>query len=410
MPVLQNGVKVDRCSADGWGMRVALISTFAASKKEPLGEVLARVHQAFLDTGLGEPAIRFNFGDPPLPGYVSSVDRVLKRHPLLERFVTSADPMPGIRGTRRISNGPMSAASGEFVPFETLQAIASGVPRSFPFHSVVFHLHSPEFGALVPTASTTPETMRGVLLGDNWWVNGRNRSMSACTVVEAEMTSKKLPPLPEKIAALLATCGKVKKTTQAPIPGEVTGPVPGVRLPSGHLVASANPEAAMAVRQVMVDYRNRLQDVIARAGLPHELPVSGEALRSMVGVTCGPRKPALERVFKPMGYSCRGGSGSFTLRRRTEGNLTAEVYMDVGTWGHSVLAMFKVYGMGYKATLSLPVAANVATPSQYPIGDSTQWEKIVENFGAMVRELEHSFVPDVLKAGGPAPEWYSPES
>ena len=224
------------------------------------------------------------------------------------------------------------------------------------------------------------------------------------------MTSKKLPPLPEKIAALLAACGKVKKTTQAPIPGEVTGLVPGVRLPSGHVVASANPEAAMAVRQVMVDYRNRLQDVIARAGLPHELPVSGEALRSMVGVTCGPRKPALERVFKPMGYSCRGGSGSFTLRRRTEGNLTAEVYMDVGTWGHSVLAMFKVYGMGYKATLSLPVAANVATPSQYPIGDSTQWEKIVENFGAMVRELEHSFVPDVLKAGGPAPEWYSPES
>ena len=120
-------------------MRVALLTTFVASKKEPLAEMLQRIHQAFSGAGLSEPAIRFNFGDAPLPGRVSSVDRVLKRHPELERFVTSAAPMPGIAGARRISNGPLSPAAGEAVPFATLHAIASRRSEVFP---VPQHRHS----------------------------------------------------------------------------------------------------------------------------------------------------------------------------------------------------------------------------------------------------------------------------
>jgi hypothetical protein len=196
-------------------MRVALLITFAASKKEPLGAMLDRVHQAFLDAGLGEPAIHFNFGDGLVGGGVSSVDRVLKRHPELERFVTTAVPMPQIPRARRISNGPLSPAAGEAVPYATLQAIASGVPRSFPFHGVAFHLHSPAFGDLVPTSQNTADTIAGVLLGDSWWVNGRIRSLSACTLVTAEPGSKKLSPPPSAIAAVLAACGKVKRTPGA---------------------------------------------------------------------------------------------------------------------------------------------------------------------------------------------------
>ena len=161
-------------------MRVALLTTFVASRKEPLAEMLQRIYQAFSGAGLGEPAIRFNFGDGPLGGHVSSVDRVLKRHPELTRFVTSAVPMPLIPGARRITNDPLSPAAGEAVPFATLHAIASGVPRSFPFHNIDIHFHSPEFGELIPAASRSPEMMSGILLSDNWWVNGRNRSLSAC--------------------------------------------------------------------------------------------------------------------------------------------------------------------------------------------------------------------------------------
>src|SRR5579862_2969263 len=394
-------------------MRVALLTNFAANKKDPLALVMERIHQAFLDAGLGEPVIRFNLGDAPLGGFVSSVDRILKRHPELNRFVTTAAPMPAIPGSRRISNGSMSPAVGEAVPFATLQAIAAGVPRSFPLHSFVVHFHAPEFGEVKLVSPTEAETLPGILLTDSWWVNGRNRSLTGCTMVEADAAARKLPPPPDSVAAVLAACGKAKKTMQAPLPGEMpAGPVPGVRLPGGHMIASANPEAARAVHAIAVDYRARMSEIVARAGLPHELPEQGaEAYRDAgLEVVSGPRKPALERAFKPMGYSCKGGSGSFDLRRRTAGNLTAELHLDVGTWGHSVLAFFRVFGVGFKAAVFLPVSANGIVGGQYPIGDAARWQKIVENLAALVAELDRSFVPEIEAKVGPSPEWYRPES
>jgi len=393
-------------------MRVALLTTFAASRKEPLAEMVGRVRQAFLDAGLGEPRIGFNFGDPQVGGFVSSVDRVLKRYPELKRFVTTKSPAPGLPGARRISNGPMSDAAGEAVPFPTLAAIAAGVPRSFPFHNVAMHFYSPEFGELPTVPVRTAEMMCGVLVTDSWWVNGRNRGLSAYTIVEAEPGNKKLPPPPGPVAAVLAAFGKPKRSIQIPLPGEVpAGPTPAVRSPIGVLMPSANPEAAIAAHKVVADYRARLKEVVEKAALPHLLPAPGEAFRDAgSGVTSGPRKPALERAFKPMGYTCRGGSGTFTLRRRTAGNLTAELHLDVGTWGHSVLAMFLVYGVGFKAVLALPVSANAIAAAQYPIGDAARWQKIVENLAALVAELDRSFVPDIEAAVGPSPEWYQPDN
>jgi hypothetical protein len=392
-------------------LKVALLTTFAASKKEPLVAMMNRIRQALLDNELGEPSIRFNFGDPLVPGFTSSVDRVLKRYPDLKRFVTDAEPMPGIRGARRISNGPLSPGAGEGVPYETLQAIAAGVPRSFPFHSVVIHFCADAFGTLGPMSPKEAEILPGVLLSDSWWVNGRVRSLSACTVVDVEASAKKLPPLPDAVAAVLGACGKVKRTVQAPIPGaaEIASAIP-VRLPTGMRVASANPAAAQAVHSIVADYRARMKEIVERAALPHDLPPQGDALRSSLGATAGPRKPALERAFAPMGYSCKGGSGQFMLRRRSVANLTVELSLDVGTWSHLVIGIFRVLGVGFKASLMLPVAPRAVPGSQYPIGDAEQWSKVVENLSALVKELDRTFVPDIERAVGPSPEWYRPES
>src|SRR5690349_6583062 len=130
-------------------MKVALFTTFAASKKEPLAALFERVHAAFLASGEGEPAIRFNLSDAPVPGFVSSVSRVLKRYPQLERFVSvSVGNLVG--EVRQITNGPLSPARGESVDPATLLAIAAGVPRSFPFHNIQFWFRSPSFGPVEP--------------------------------------------------------------------------------------------------------------------------------------------------------------------------------------------------------------------------------------------------------------------
>jgi hypothetical protein len=391
-------------------MRVVLQTSFVASRKEPLVEMLNRVHQGFVDAGL-DPFIRFNFADG-IAVSTSIVDRVVKRHPELARFVTEEAPMPGLPATRRLSNGQMSAGANEAMLYETLQTIAASVPRSFPFPSIALHLYSPEFGEL-PKMTVLVPMMAGVMITDSWWVNGRNRSLSASTVAEVEPGAKKLPAPTGPIATVMAACGKAKKTIQAPLPENAgPGPVPGVRLPSGMLVPSAKPELVVAVKAIAVKYRDRMPEMVKEAGLAHDLPDTAEMFKLKLagGVNAGPKKPALETVFEPMGYSVRGGNAGFSLRRRTAANLTLELDLDCGTWSHNLLAMFKVYGLGFKATLALPPTAKAPAGAQYPIGDAAQWQKLVENLGALVAELERTLVPEIEAATGPSPEWYQPET
>ncbi len=392
-------------------MRVALVTTFPASRKEPLATMLERVHQGFVAAGLTEPIIRFNFGDGMIPGGVSSVDRVLKRHPELERFVTSADPMPNMRGARRISNGPLSAGAGESVPYSTLQEIAAGVPRSFPFHGVAFHLFTPEFGDQVQGQNLAAGILPGVLVSDSWWVNGRNRSLSACVILEADPDQKKLPAPPASVATILTACGKPRKTMQVPLADKVeAGPTPAVRAPTGMLMPSTDPEKTKAVHEVVLRFRQQLPEIVNRARLPHDLPDNAEAHKLFaLEVTSGPKKPALESVFKPLGYSCKGEAGDFTLRRHTAANYNVQVSIGIGSWGHSVTAHYHVWGLGFRALLSLPPTARGTAMGQYPVGDAEYWRKIVENLGALVAELDRSFVPEIEAVAGPSPAWYSPE-
>lgn len=85
-------------------MHLALFTTFAASRKEPLAEVLERVHAALIGAGFGEPQVQFVFADSPTVGGVSSVDRVLKRFPVLASFVRNSAPSPLIApGTKVIT-------------------------------------------------------------------------------------------------------------------------------------------------------------------------------------------------------------------------------------------------------------------------------------------------------------------
>jgi hypothetical protein len=373
-------------------MRAAFLTTFAASKKEPLAEVVGRVRQAFLDAGMPEVAIRFTLIDAPR---TSSIDRVLKRHPEMERFLTFRALMPAGSQSRLLSN----SATGEAAEYSTLQAIAAGVPQSYPFGVVALHFHAPAFGERLIGLPKFGHSLPGVLLIDNRSIKGRQRALSVNTVVEVDVGDKKLPPNPAPVDAVIKACGKARRTEQVPI-----------RAPGGGLVGAVPPENADAVKAIAADYRARINEVVERAALPHDLPLASEMLVQNPGVMAGPRKPAIEAAFKPMGYGCRGGSGEFHLTRRTSGNLTVELYLDVGTWSHDVSASFLVRGAGFSASLGIPVGPKNAPGGQYPIGDAAQWQKIVENLAAIVRELDRGYVPEVEQAAGPSPAWYLPPS
>jgi hypothetical protein len=386
-------------------VHVALLTTFAASRKEPLADMLERIGSALAAGGFGESKLLFILSDGPF-ARVSSIDRVLKRFPDLRALERHTEAQFGVPGMRVLSNRPNLGGTGEPVAFATLLEVSRGVPKSFPFHNISLHFSIPMFssGATVPSLIGGQEP--GISITDSWWVSGRQRSLSALTIVDAEPSAKKLPQLPAAIAALFAACGKVKKTLQVPLAD--LAPIP----PLGPPAAAA---AANEILAVLQDHRGRMAEIVERARLPHDLPSNEEARATTpLGLTAGPRKPELVRAFAPMGYDCRGESGMFTLGRRTPKNLTAELELDVGTWSHSVTATYAVQGLvegrSFQAPLSLPVAPRATPRAQYPIGDADRWRQIVENLAALVAELERSFVPAIENAAGPAPLWFRPEA
>ncbi len=370
-------------------MRVALFTTFKTNAKEPLTDALDRVSDAFIAAGL-DPSTGFTLADSPLPGSVSAVNRATKRFPELAPFVTDAPALPGGPPVHQLRS-PKEAV----IAFPTLRQIAAGIPRPFPFHSAEFTFAHEEFGPPVGDPAVTPPP--GVHLRDDWWVNGRMRSLTALTVVEVDSSHRGPLPVPSPVEFIIAACGVVEGTHQVAmpeIPAPGTAPAPGSPVPQ-------SPVAATVLR-----YREDLAAVVDRAHMPHELPPLSEALASPSGEKSGPRKPALVRAFKPLGYDYSAKSGVITLRRRTETNHIVEITLDVGTWGHMVSGFLAVRGPAARATVPLPVAPGVT--GQYPIGDAAQWQQIVDNLAALVRELDRTFVPEVTEAMGPAPEWFDP--
>ena len=421
-------------------MLIAVFTTFAVSRKEPLGDVVKRIHEGFLAAGFGEPRVHFAMTDPPgsLEGglaqqitgikQVSSIARVLKRWPELERFAQVVGST-GTHGTKsRMMSNLTDKGEVEPVGFTVLEEVARGVPRSFPFHSIAFHFSAAGFsqGPELPAASdagTIGQLLRvgvdvgagqptspGINVKDSWWVNGRQRFMGALRVVDADPAAKKLPTLPEKVASLFASCGKVRRTMQVPlavaepkIEAERQAPTGVLATPTGE-----------AIQAVVRTYRARMPELLET--LPHDLPPRPETVpvspTSGLPVT-GPKKPDLVRAFAPLGYDCRGERGSFTLKRRTAGNLAVELTFDVGTWSNSIAAFMRVLGLvegqGFKATLLLPVSRHAAYGGQFPIGGAERWQQIVDNLAALVAGLDQSFVMEIEAISGPSPEWFQPE-
>jgi hypothetical protein len=356
-------------------MQVLLHYTYRANKKEPFGLLLRRLHEGLVEASL-PVSYAFTFADAPVSGGVSAVDRAVKKYPQVAPLI-----QPGIA----LADFKTISGTDAGLPFDALLQLADGLPRSLPFHAASVRFNSPQFGA-----STTAQ-VTGILANDSWWINGRQRSLSASFVVEAgESPKSPKPEPPVELAAFLATLGRLTKTNHFPL----RSADPAQRDESAHA----------ALVEITRKFRAQLKDLVTEAGMPHTLPTRLEAL-TMPGGQPHPLKPTLERHFGPLGYSCKGGVGTFTLRRRTPANNVVEIALDVGTWSRSVTAHFNVHVPGHRCTFSMPVAPGL-DGGQYPIGEADRWEKIVTNLAALAVLLHRRIVPEIDASTGSAPEWF----
>lgn len=379
-------------------MQIAVQLEFKVDRKEPLGDLVRRVAALFASNHL-EPQIQASFSDGPPVGLrkTSAVERALKKYPHLARLDRNdaARLAPNLPPIRRLSN----ADSDVPFPLADVIALAVGVPRSLPFHAVSVSFGHAGFGGMAFPPGLAPPL--GISVSDAWWVNGRTRSLTGLYSVEGSERSRTLPDPPPAIAAILAGLGKARSKGQFAAPDFLTV-----------AAAAASPDAVpreiAIINPILRKYRtSELQALVARIGLPYDLPPALEAMAAARGAG-GPLKPALVAAFSPRGYDCRGGSGLFSLRRRTPTNHIIDIELDVGTWSRSVTFMFSVRGPGYNASLMPPVTARDASHPhrQYPIGDTANWERIVANIAAIADELERTFVVEVTSVVDPAPAWF----
>lgn len=351
-------------------MLMAVFTSFAASRKEPLGDTVERVHAAFVTAGFGEPVVRVSILDPhdpaelstaaAAPGIkrVSSVDRILKRWPELAPLVR----LSSTSATRKVISNLTDSGAVTPIDFAILKEIARGVPKSFPCHRITLHFSARGFsqGPDLPPAPD-PTAMAalaragvnvvadepiapGVSVTDSWWVNGRQRSLRALRLVEADAAAKQLPAAPANVQAVLAASGKARKTVQVPLvvaPTASTGVAAEAATPQGALTS----EMGEALRAVLRDYREKMDALLQR--LPHDLPPDAEPPGYTLAGTpaIGPKKPELIKAFAPLGYTCRGEHGDFKLQRKTEGNLAVQIRVEIGGWGTTINASIHVIGL-----------------------------------------------------------------
>lgn len=347
-------------------MLVCITCQWRPDKKEGLGVLLRRALDAGKAAGLGAPAIDFRASEVAI-GKASAIARVVKRYPELAplRSATAAGALPG--GESLMSQRDVPSPLTE----ELLLAVADGIPRSWALQSVSVALHWPVFGALagLPT---------GLMLNDMAWISGRRRVLAGVAVVEAEPAAREIV-LPPAVAAVFGAFGKPAGRTQQTVaaPGtERSGPPPGFD---------------------EVFARHRAAMVARIATLPHALATD------VRGEPAGPKKPALEAAFKPMGYSCRGGTGEFTLSRRTAGNLVVQLDIDVGTWSNRYLGTMTLHAPAWKVGMKLLLAPG---SDEVPIAGPEGWQRIVDNLATQVAVLDREFVPEVEALLGPAPAWH----
>lgn len=364
-------------------MNVIVHQKHRANKKEPLAAMLRRILDGFAAASL-TPEVTATFADGPDVGGVSAVNRALKKYPDLIPFVSNEPAMPGLPATQRLAG----IQSGSKLPLDAVLVLAEGVPRSLPFNAIEVSFGHPDFGM---TEAILGQPLVGVHVGDNWWINGRKRSLRALYTVAADPESSDLPAPPPGVAAVLDLLGTPQKSQTIVMPETADAP---------------SRDAMARVQDITARYRAELADVLDRASLPHDLPPVADVLGDPV--ESGPLKPTLVGAFTPRDYSCRGEPGRFVLERTTSLGNRVILDINVGTWSRMVTAHYVVVGASGGTRLQIPVCARAAGALQYPIGDGANWERIVSNIAAGVDEYDRTFLVEIEEAIGPSPDWFDP--
>lgn len=397
-------------------MRLRRTIHFKLPKTETLTNVFSRLVEMLGHHGCTKPIIVFRLENMP-GGRSNACARVTKTFPKMGCFQqTEIDKVFPKESVLVLTNRPSASNGISVVPIqlaeiETLEQIANGVPKSYPFFWAEFLFAGVSFldcetkttaQSVADFLSVTGDSLACADIPNVYLKNGYTPSGRRCELkvtIEQPMPAFDLKSIPDfgKASDFIASLGKVGLTHTSLVLSEE----------EDKKIDSLYDQS----QKFYAEYESTVANHINRISFPHDLPAPSWEMAMSGFEKVGSLKEPLVEVFRAMGYRYepkQSGRGEYCLQKRTPRGNLIKLSLDTGFMTKSVSAGLYLSGLGLRYNFSLlPISAKLTSISQYPILDLEHWRKIVENLGAVVDYLESQIIPGIDEIWGQCPLWYS---
>jgi hypothetical protein len=386
---------------------------FRLNKSDKTGDVFRIIMQALQGTEFSfYPAFyAADYASDSRLKFVSAVDRLTKKYPLLKKYEgvevhtdTNRAPSKYLSTLGEGWNVPAHTQTGEITP-ELLEAIADGIPRSYPAHHSTFVFDQIDWNGKGETDAPAPHHEASprfpshyhypsVILQSDWWISGRTINLWATVdLAVPDEGSKSLSEISQKAQQCIEKLGKVQKEEL-------------IIVPSREKELELIPKMEKA-KEITRDY-DRLgaywQGSNPLPDFPYSLPDPYNQVDTEESVS--PKK-VIQDLLKPRGYRYRSnfsGLGTYHLVKRLPSHNRVVLEFDFAPMARALSCTMYVQGMYWKHGLDVKYS-NGITPCQYSIKSAESLDMAVANMAAAIDFLEREYVPKLEDIYGDSPEW-----
>lgn len=387
------------------GLKLYYNIEYTLNKHDLTKEVIQRINTVLNINRAMDGPNYFYLADSPIAGGVSSIKRILKRFPELDKYVFEHEEKIGNETHTYLvlSNFPnddyfqmggsvVEGKNKDNIRFEILLEIIEGIPRKLPLHKAVFLFDQLNWSQKVNVINEHVYNMSSILYANNWWMPKRDISLFANVSVSESANEKDcLQPLSDELNHTLLQLGTIKKKSlQCLLNQGEKAKFETVWYECNQLISS--------FRKNMVNNNPFV--------FPHALIENHEHFTTL------PRKQTVSKMMKKLGYKHlpkEGFHGVIVYGKLTKQNHRILLEFDSGRGFFDLRCNFILEGPYWKHRMEeLPCRPN-SYGDFFPIPDIETLEKVVENFSVVIQYLEETIVKDIEKLYGPAPKWFDYE-
>jgi len=392
-------------------VRVFKILTYVLDKRNDLPTVFAAALNAADVLSPGKFKKYFYLADSE-NGKISAVERAVKKHPVLTKYMYSIPDRLGKLAEHRVLSNmtddwapPNPNKIHDEVGPDVLLAIADGIPKTFPFMYATFVLDRIDWfktGTFRSPANHrhkaspySPSDVRdyfssSIIFQSKWGYSRRELTLHAVIELDPPAGAGSLPDVDSTVQDLLGSLGRIR---------------------NARIMAIASPEEeetldglALRANEVVNSYQQSLDEILSGVQLPHVLVEPSSFCSSWDNVSA--KKP-LANTFKGAGYrylNNMSGQGLYFLCKRTERNNEILLVFDLAPMARTLSWNLVVQGPLWRHTLRMKFYPK--THEQFSIAGQETLDQLVENARGIALSLEDAVVKDLEDIYGSAPGWF----